>query len=228
MTAPVAQGVVSREKTKLVIIPAPNEPTTRLDGLPDGLTGFEQVNKALSTTDTKTSRHSILDEFDPDAFLSAALELGERFDQADGDLDTPFVNGLGRDDSDFGSISASSGSLTPRPFRSSPVADGELWEKEQAESLQAADDKKAIAVDDIAGVSGVRFNAVVLQTPPAWRTQAATGVKNAKVILDSDGFMPDEETLCWLSVSDLARSGIFANDFVGLVVPADQVVTAYS
>jgi hypothetical protein len=101
------------------------------------------------------------------------------------------------------------------------VADGELWEKEQAESLQAADDKKVIAVDDISGVSGVRFNAVVLQTPPA-RTQAATDVKNAKVILDSDGFMPDEETMCWLSVSDLARSGIFANDFVGLVVPADK------
>ncbi len=200
MTAPVMQGFVERERTKLIVVPA--SVTSPADG--------KKLEEYLSESGTKATRLTTLDDFDATAFLTAALDI-DLHDRFSGENDLPTING--QDETEFASLSASSGSITPRPARSSPVADGERWVAEHVTNGGAI--KGDVDNESVVGVEGIRFDAVALQVPSDPRNRLREPRKMDKVDLDVDGFLPDEEAMCWLSVSDLARSGIFADDWVG-------------
>lgn len=209
MTAPVIQGVVDREKTKLIVIPASDKSETS-----PHINGHKIHTHTPSESGTKATRLTTLDDFDATAFLTASLEINlhQRFS---GENDLPPMIASEEIGSLSASINVSSGSLTPTPARSSPVADGERWVAEHAVNGVAikGDEENESMIDD----EGIRFDAVALQVPPESWSRRREIKKVDKVNLDVDDFLPDEEAMCWLSVSDLARSGIFADDWVGWI-----------
>lgn len=205
MTSPVAQGIVVRDRTKVVLVPYTDGGAHNVNGTGGVASSNSQSPRATASVASRTSHRSILDEFDPDAFLSAALELGEDFDGVEDREVQP--NGL--DEADHASLSASSGSLTPRPFRDSPVVDGERWQLQN----EVREEGPVGVGDDEApsrsGRHGMRLTAVVMRSRPGLIMD-----NNGSPLVDAEGFLPDDETMCWLSVADLARCGVFADDWV--------------
>jgi len=191
-----------------------------------------------------------VDQFDPDNFLSASLfrdrdeedddemdgdmdeDEEERARRAEGDEDEDERTGGNRDDrfieEDFSTptiLSASSGSLTPRPFGSPLQRYESLSSTSSATSNLPLDGNRSPndpprlespEGTESDGFQGVTFEAVVLVRPPR-AARRDKGKSKQGSIGTRAGEWPDGDSRCWLSMSGLAKAGVFVGDWVGLL-----------
>jgi len=181
-----------------------------------------------------------VDQFDPDNFLSASLFR----DRDDEDEDDDEMNGDGHGDDDEGQrderdddrfveedfatptiLSASSGSLTPRPFGSPLQRYESLSSTSSATSnvppdgIRSTTNPPRLASPEGAesdGFQGVPFEAVVLLRQPR-SARKDKGKSNQGSSVTKAGEWPDGDSKCWLSMSGLAKAGVFVGDWVGLL-----------
>lgn len=184
LTEPGVQGIITQETQVAVLASqAPNS----------------NAPQALSAAPGSTlGSRSEAAPFNTDSFLTASLGLGDSDEEDEDDFRDPHALNLGGSSSSQGSLSASSGSLTPR-VSTSPVANGHAWLSREQDHV--AQDRPPAAP------RVVTFQAHPLQGRPlSLRARM-------KQKASADDFLDDEAT-CWLSMAGLARAGVFAGDWV--------------
>lgn len=199
---------------------------------------------SVSRVDAFSSRSSThasnADPFDADAFLSASLGIEEEDEDEDEEEEGLNEDGqlehfMGGDDGGSSSnaslgsltLTSPSGSITPKPS-SSPVANGETWLKELTSGgISHGGEKKggdASQIDQhhISYEVQVLLNRPISQEAIVKISDKARMKQRASKMIEEDGdededeedFKPDEETKVWLTMSGLARAGVFAGDWV--------------
>jgi hypothetical protein len=191
------------------------------------------------------------DPFDPDNFLSASLFRDrdeEDDDDMDGEGDDDEDERAGRDERDIDDddertgnrddrsieedfatptiLSASSGSLTPRPFGSPLQRYESLSSTSSATSnvpldgIRSPTNPPRLASPEGAesdGFQGVPFEAVVLVRPPRSTRKHKGKSRQGSMMTAKAGEWPDGDSKCWLSMSGLAKAGVFVGDWVGVL-----------
>lgn len=214
MTEPGVQGFIT-QKTQVAVLASA---TTSGDNLASSTTFSGRLSTLGSNSDAAP--------FNTDSFLTASLGLDESDEEDEEDFQDPDRIQIGGSSSassqGSSSLSASSGSLTPRPS-TSPVANGQAWldrERENEHNVASTtQDRSQAALPRI-----VTFHAQALQRQPlsarARMKRKATAADDD--IVDGD----DDEATCWLSMAGLARAGVFAGDWVLLAAGSGREVLA--
>jgi hypothetical protein len=253
LTSPVAQGNIVQGETEIVVVPAIDKPVAQGESVfdPEGqaarIGGSVTAPSVLGETESSLGSRRVNPavQFDPDNFLSASLfqerhegdrdeededELDEEDDEDHFDEAIPRRTGTEEDSSTPTVLSASSGSLTPRPFGSPLIRSDSLGSSSSTSTPSSIPHptNTSIPIDhagnarssnredqDDEGFQGVAFHPIVLSKRPRSRSQGKRKEgPNSTSISTSKEEWPDEDSKCWLSMSGLARAGVFVGDWV--------------